>query len=465
MTDPWMSALDQAKMIRDRVISPLELTQLYLDRIDRLNPQLGSFFHVAAQSAIADAKAKTEKIAKIDDPSALPPFFGVPTAIKDLNAVVGMPHSFGLHIQKDNIATYDDGVVGRMKQAGFVILGKTATSEIGSLPYTEPPGFPPARNPWNLDYTPGGSSGGAAAAVAAGLCPVAHGSDGGGSLRGPAFCCGLVSIKPSRGRVSHAPVGDFQSGISAQGPLARNVPDAAALLDVMAGYITGDPYWLSDPAISFLAASQQKLSPLRIAFATEIPPMGAADPVCQQAVQDTAQRLEKMGHHLERACPDFSGLVQPFQTVWQGGVAAAGVPSEVLSAMNAWILGQSGSAGEYLQAVTQMQILSRQIVAFFDTYDALLLPTYIHPTIKIGEWADLAPQETLDRIIRWIAPCPPFNATGQPAIAFPTGFDSQGLPIGVQLIGKPADEGTIIALAAQLEAEIRFFEQKPALRK
>jgi amidase len=461
MIDPWMSALDQGKMIRDRAISPLELTQLYLDRIHRLNPQLGSFFYIAAESAIAAAKAKTEQITKIDDPSALPPFFGVPIAIKDLNAVVGMPHSFGLHIQKDNIATYDDGVVARIKQAGFIILGKTATSQIGSLPYTEPPGFPPARNPWNLDYTPGGSSGGAAAAVAAGLCPVAQGSDGGGSLRGPAFCCGLVSIKPSRGRVSHAPAGDFQSGISVQGPLARNVRDAAALLDVMAGYITGDPYWLSDPPVSFLEASEQKLSPLRIAFATEIPPVGAADAVCQQAVQDTAQRLENMGHHLEMACPDFSGLVQPFQRVWQGGVAAAGVPPEVLSPMNAWNLGQSGSAGDYLQAVMQMQIISRQIVAFFDTYDALLLPTYIHPTIKIGEWADLAPQEILERIVRWIAPCPPFNATGQPAIAFPTGFDDRGLPIGVQLIGKPADEATLIALAAQLEAEIRFFDHKP----
>ncbi len=458
----WISALDQAKMIRDRVISPVELTQQYLDRIDRLNPQLGSFFSVAAEGAIAAAKAQTEQIAKINDTSALPPFFGVPTAIKDLNAVAGMPHSFGLQIQKDNIATYDDGVAGRIKQAGFIILGKTATSEIGSLPYTEPPGFPPARNPWNLDYTPGGSSGGAAAAVAAGLCPVAQGSDGGGSLRGPAFCCGLVSIKPSRGRVSHAPAGDFQSGISVQGPLARNVADAAALLDVMSGYITGDPYWLSDPAISFLEASQEQLPPLRIAFATDIPSVGAADELCRQAVRDTAQRLEKLGHHLDMACPDFSGLIQPFQRVWQGGVAAAGVPPEVLSSMNAWILEQSGSAGEYLQAVMQMQLISRQIVAFFETYDVLLLPTYIHPTIKIGEWADLAPPETLDRIIRWIAPCPPFNATGQPAIALPTGFDQQGLPIGVQLIGKPADEATIIALAAQLEAEIRFFENKPA---
>ncbi|MEC4803241.1 MAG: amidase family protein [Jaaginema sp. PMC 1079.18] len=457
MFNPWTSALDQAQMIRDRVISPLELTEQYLDRIHRLNPQLGSFFHIATESAIAHATAQTEEIAKISDPAELPPFFGVPTAIKDLNAVANMPQTYGLHIQKDNIPPYDGGVVTRLKEAGFVILGKTATSELGSLPYTEPPGFPAARNPWNLDYTPGGSSGGAAAAVAAGLCAVAHGSDGGGSLRGPAFCCGLVSLKPSRGRVSHAPVGDFQSGISTQGFLTRTVKDTAALLDVISGYITGDPYWLSDPSVSFLAASQQELPPLRIALATEIPPVGAADPICQQAVQTAAQHLENLGHHLEVACPDVSGFADSFRTVWQAGIAAAGVPGMALSKMNAWILEQSGSAGEYLQAVTQMQILSRQIVAFFQVYDALLLPTYMHPTIKIGEWADLAPAETLERIINWIAPCPPFNATGQPAIALPTGFDPQGLPVGVQIVGKPAAEATLLALATQLETAMGGF--------
>jgi amidase len=457
----FSSALDQAQLIRDRVVSPLELTQLYLDRLERFNPQLGSFFHIAAESAIADATAKTQQLTAIHDTTALPPFFGVPTAIKDLNAVADMPFTLGLQSQKENIATYDDGVVSRLKQAGFILLGKTATSEIGSLPYSEPPGFPPARNPWNRDYTPGGSSGGAAAAVAAGLCAVAQGSDGGGSLRGPAFCCGIVAIKPSRGRVSHAPAGDFQNGIATNGPLGRTVADTAALLDVMSGYITGDPYWLSEPAIPFLQALQNPLPKLRIAFATQIAPVGTAEPACEQAVRETAQRLEAMGHCLEEACPDFSTLVEPFKIIWQGGVASAGVPPAALSPMNAWIVEQSGTAGAYLQAVTQMQCLARQIVGFFDTYDVLLLPVYMHPTIRIGEWADLAPAETLNRVIDWIAPCPPFNATGQPAIAFPVGFDDRGLPIGVQLIGKPADEATIIALAAQVEAEVRFFQQRP----
>ncbi|MGB3240579.1 MAG: amidase, partial [Geitlerinemataceae cyanobacterium] len=179
-------AVEQAKLIRTKAVSPLELVELYLERIDRLDKTLGSYFTVTADRAIADATAKTEQLTNTENPDDLPPFFGVPIPIKDLAAVKDVPWSLGVAALRQQVANFDTGVVSRIKQAGFVILGKTATSQLGALPYTEPPGFPPARNPWNLDYTPGGSSGGAAAAVAAGLCPVAQGSDGGGSVRGPA---------------------------------------------------------------------------------------------------------------------------------------------------------------------------------------------------------------------------------------------------------------------------------------
>jgi amidase len=212
-------ALEQAQFIRQKQISPLELVQVYLDRIERLNPQLGCYFTVMAEEAIAVATRQTEQLSQLSPLDELPPFFGVPISIKDLNPVAGVRCTYGSPVLMNQEATQDDGVVSRIRAAGFVILGKTATSEVGTLPYTEPEGFPPARNPWDLDYTPGGSSGGAAAAVAAGLCPIAQGSDGGGSIRGPAFCCGVVGLKPSRGRVSHAPVGDYQSGISTNGPL------------------------------------------------------------------------------------------------------------------------------------------------------------------------------------------------------------------------------------------------------
>ncbi len=303
-------ALELAKLIRGRDVSPLELVELYLNRIEQFNPQLGSYFTVTAEQAIADAQAKTEILTTT---SELPPFFGVPISIKDLNAVAGVRCTYGSPALLQNIPNYDDGVVTRIKQAGFIILGKTATSELGSFPYTEPTGFPPARNPWNLEYTPGGSSGGAAAAVAAGLCAIAQGSDGGGSIRGPAACCGLVGIKPSRGRVTHAPVGSPVAGLGTNGPLARTVADAAALLDVMSGYVTGDPYWLPDPQTSFLAATTEKVGNLRIAFSTSIPPLGPADANCQQGVMQTVELLAQLGHTIEEKSLDLSGLVEPFQ--------------------------------------------------------------------------------------------------------------------------------------------------------
>lgn len=464
----FASALEQARQIRSGEISPLDLVSLYIDRIQTLDSRLGSFVTVTAEQALEDARAKADLLATASqsDLSNLPPFFGVPIAIKDLTAVQGVRCAYGSPALLDNISAHDDGVVARIKQAGFTILGKTAVSELGSLPYTEPVGLPIARNPWNLDHTPGGSSGGAAAAVAAGLSPIAQGSDGGGSVRGPAFCCGLVGIKPSRGRVSFAPVGDHQSGISANGVLGRTVADAAALLDVMSGYIPGDPYWLPAPDPSFWQVAQQgaqnSVKPCRIAYTTEVPPIGKADSDCQQAVLETANRLESLGHQLEPNCPDFSGLVEPFVLIWRAGVGTAGLPPEALSPFNRWLVSQSDTSGDYLKAVWAMQMISRRIVAFFEQYDALLLPGYLHPAIRIGEWAALSPEETLQQIIQWIAPCPPANASGQPAIAIPTGLSSQGLPVGVQLMGRPADEATIIALSAQLEAAYPW-HQRPNL--
>lgn len=449
-------ALEQARLIRTKEISPLELTESYLERIERLDPQIGSYFTVMADAARTLATAQTEQLSRTSDVAELPPFVGVPIAIKDLTPVAGVRCTYGTVALQNHVPDYDEAVVARIKAAGFVILGKTATSQLGSLPYTEPPGFPPARNPWNLDYTAGGSSGGAAAAVAAGLSAVAQGSDAGGSIRGPAFCCGLVGIKPTRGRVSFAPVGDYQSGISCNGPIARTVRDAAALLDVMSGYITGDPYWLPAPEVPFVEAADQPLGHLRIAFTTKVEPLGEASPPCQQAVLETVKLLTELGHSVEAGCPDFAGLIEPFTVIWQSGVAMSGLPSEALEPMNRWLLSRTCAAGQYLQAVSQMQVIARRIVAFFDQFEVLILPTYLHSPIRIGEWAALGPEETLQRIIQWIGPCPPFNASGQPALAIPTGLDPNGLPIGIQLVGRPGAEATLIALAAQLEAAKPF---------
>jgi amidase len=444
-------AIEQAKLIRSKAVSPLELVELYLQRIDRLDSHLGSYYSVASDRAIAEAKAKTEQLAQITDLDELPPFFGVPLSIKDLAPVKDLPWSRGIYALRNDIADFDVGVVTRLKQAGFVILGKTATSELGSLPYTEPPGFSPTRNPWNLDYTPGGSSGGAAAAVAAGLCPVAQASDGGGSVRGPAACCGLVGLKPSRGRISCYPAGERLMGLATSGVLARTVADAAALLDVMSGYSPGDPYWLPDPDPSFLEAARQQPGSLRVGFATEFAGMRRVDVEWEAAVLQTVRRLEQAGHHVEPIALDFQEIVAPFIKVWMSSVMTCGAPPDILSPMNRWIANQTLPIGDFVQALNQLHVCARRIVAHFEAIDVLVLPTYTHAPIRIGEWADLSPEDTLAKIVDWIVPCPPFNATGQPAIAIPAGFDGQGLPLSVQLVGKPGDELTIVTLAAQLE--------------
>jgi len=459
----FSSALEQAGMIRRRELSPLELTEVYLERIARLDGRIGSFFTVLGDRARQDAQAKTEQLTQ-SQPEDLPPFFGVPISVKDLVPMAGVPCSYGVRVLRDRLADVDAGVVTRLKEAGFIILGKTATAELGSAPFTEPRGFPPARNPWNLDYTPGGSSGGAAASVAAGFCPVAQATDGAGSIRGPAYCCGMVGIKPSRGRVSHAPIGDKLSGLVTDGPLARTVADAAALLDVMAGYLPGDPYWLPKPEISFLDATQKPLGQLRVGYLTEVPPLGQADTVCTEAVMQMVQRLEALGHAPEPMQLDCTDLVEPLITIWQSGVDM-GVPWFVLGKLNRWLLRRARriTGGNYLRAVMQVQSLARRMVTQLEPYDVVVMPTYLHHTIRVGEWARLPAAQMFDRIAHWVAPAPAVNAMGVPAIALPTGFAPDGLPTGAQLVGRPADEITLIALAAQLEAAHPWQQHRPKL--
>jgi amidase len=449
----FLPALEQAQLIRHRQVSPVELVELYLERIERLNPTLGAYVTVMAEAARRDAQRKTEEL-MTTDPGDLPPLFGVTVSVKDLNPVAGAPCAYGIRAACDRIAPADDYIVGKLRQAGLIILGKTATSQVGSLPYTEPPGFPPARNPWHLDYTPGGSSGGAAAALAAGLCAIAQGSDGGGSLRGPAFCCGLVGLKAARGRISFAPLGERLQGLAVNGPLARTVADAAVLLEALSGYEIGDPYWLPDPEPGFLAGLGPPATPLRLGYATRLDPVGAVDPVCVQAILETARRAEALGHQVEPVdFPDMGALVEPFMLVWQAVLAESSIPWFVLEKLNRWLYWRARrvSNGAYLRAVGQLQQIARQIVQFSYPYDALILPVFMHPTIRVGEWRRLTSPQILEKVINWVAPCPPFNVSGQPALTIPTGFAPTGLPLGVQLVGRPAGEAQLLALAHQLE--------------
>lgn len=459
----FLPALEQARLIRNKDISPLELAEIYLERIERLNPSLGAYVTVMAEQALADARTKTEHL--VSNPEDLPPLFGVTVSVKDLNPVGGVPCAYGLKAACNLIAPKDDYIVSKLRQAGLIILGKTATSQLGSLPYTEPPGFPPARNPWNLDYTPGGSSGGGAAALAAGLCAISQGSDGGGSLRGPAFCCGLVGMKASRGRISFSPVGERLNGLAVNGPLGRTVADTAALLDALSGYEVGDPYWLPDPEPSFLAGLDTPPKPLRIGYATRLDPIGEVDPICRQAIYETVQQVEDLGHSVEEVVfPNLEDLIEPFVVLWQCVLTEVGVPWVVMEKMNRWLYWRAWriNSGAYLRSVAKLQQVARQIVRFCQPYDVLILPVYMHPTIKVGQWKGLRSPKVLDNVINWVAPCPPFNASGQPALAIPRGFAPSGVPIGVQLVGRPADEATLLALAAQLEQVSPWHHQRPA---
>jgi amidase len=446
------SALQQAELIRKKQISPIELLELYLARIDRLDSQVGAFFHVAKEQAKQTANAQTEQLA--NNPAQLPLLFGLPMGIKDLNPVAGMPCSYGVAALKEQPATIDDSMALLLRQAGCNILGKTAISELAALPFIETPGFAPTRNPWNLEYTAGGSSGGAAAAVAAGMLPFAHGDDGGGSLRGPAHCCGLVGIKPTRGRVSDAPVGDRITGLAARGPIARNVSDAAALLDAMAQRLPGDPYLF--PAVeSFLSAAQRSPGQLKIAVCKSFPPFTDIDATYSVAIDLTADVLSNLGHQISEIELDIQQAIDPFMTVWQTAIAAAGVPAPVLGEFNQWLISRSGSAADYLNALYSLQAISRQVVARWQEFDVLLAPVYLHSTIAIGAWVDLAPEEMFTKICDWTAPCPLFNATGQPVIVLPVALEPQtNLPIGIQLVGNLGAEAQLISLAAQLEQQL-----------
>jgi amidase len=453
------TTLEQAHLIRNKAVSPLELTQLYLDRIRRHDAQVGSFFHLAADRAIAEAKSQTEQLTTAD-PQTLPPFFGIPTGVKDLQSIAGMPVSYGVKILKTRMAEADDGIVTRLRQAGFNFLGKMATSQLGALPYTEPSGFPPTRNPQYPDYTAGGSSGGAGAAIAAGFCSIAIGSDAGGSIRIPAACCGLVGLKTSKGRISNAPGGEYFGGFLVQGLIGRSVADVAALLDAMAGPMPGDAHWLPPESDSFLAGLERSIEPLRIGLLTEIPPTGKADVETIAAVEKVAAQLESLGHLVEPANPqdfDGSGMIEPFRMIWQTQMDV-GIPGIFLDKMNRslWFKAQFTKASHYVAAQQALQILARKIIYASQTYDVLLTPTVMFEPPQIGAWEKLSTKTMFQNIVDWIAPCPLFNISGQPAISLPLGVRSNGLPIGVQLVGPLAGDALLLRLARQLEQVMAF---------
>ncbi len=394
------------------------------------------------------------------------PFRGVPIAVKDLSPTAGLRTTYSSRAYADHVPDFDTAVVRRLREAGFVIVGKTNTPEFGTVAFTESELNGATRNPWNVELTPGGSSGGAAAALAAGLIPIAHGSDGGGSIRIPASCCGVVGLKPARGRVSSAPFGSLE-GLSTSGPITRTVEDAALLLDVLAGYEPGDPWWAPPPAQPFAEAAKTPPGRLRIAVTATPPVETAVDPECVAALSATADLLTELGHDVQESTPPWiePNLIDSFVRVWQVGPALHPVEDlSLLTDLNRELVeaARTTSAADYGRTVQQLQAVSRRIVSFWDDVDIVVTPTLALPPVPIG-WQDEA--DGAFAKLRRNTAFTPFtavaNLTGQPAMSLPLHWSSGGVPIGVQLIGPPAGEATLLALAAQIEIARPWSGRRP----
>jgi amidase len=458
-----LTALGAAEAMRRGEVGPVELVEHYLDRIARLDGQIGAFVTITAEAARAQARRAEDELRRGDQVGNL---HGVPTAIKDLNLTAGVPTSMGSATLAGWTPAVDDFVVTRLRAAGTVSLGKTATPEFGLPCYTETDIGPPARTPWDPTRLAGGSSGGAAAAVAAGFLPIAQGSDGGGSIRIPASVCGLVGLKPSRGRVSRGPLDADGAGLSVLGPLARTVRDAAAFLDAVAGPMPGDPHWAPPLATgdTFLAACDRKPGRLRIGRYLDSPIPTEVDPEVRAAWEGASQLLESLGHEVvDISAPIPPDAIPAFETVWAVSAATAPVdPAQEhrLRPLTRYLRARARdvSAVQYAQALGALALYARGGIAESVQFDAVLTPTVAQLPRPIGYFTDGGdPAEDFERQKRFTPWTAIYNTTGQPAISLPfalsaTCADHGRLPIGIMLVGRPAGESALLALAAQMEA-------------
>ncbi|MDQ3616204.1 MAG: amidase [Actinomycetota bacterium] len=453
-----LTALEQASAIRAREVSPIELVDHYLARIERLSTEVGAFVTVTAETAREQARRAETDIGA----SGLPPLFAIPTAIKDLNLTAGVRTTFGSAAMETHVPDVSDEVVLRIEHARLISLGKTNTPEFGSPCYTEPDVATPARTPYDLDRMAGGSSGGAAAAVAAGLVPLAHGSDGGGSIRIPASCCGLFGLKPSRGRISGGPVYGDPVGLGTSGPLARTVRDAAAMLDVMAGPAIGDPFWAQPlpPGESYLDWCDREPGRMRIArFSRPVIAEASVHPQCLRAYEDASGLLEHLGHDMEEIdVPIPAEAVPVFETCWSVLTALSPAPAgteDRLQPLTRWLQerGRAVSGPQFGLALGELRRIAARALVALAPYDAVLTPTLAQPPLRIGEIRnDEDPARDFENQKRFTPYTSAWNLTGMPAASLPLHMTPEGLPVGVMLASRPAEDHRLLALCAQVEA-------------
>ena len=454
------SALELRQLIATREVSAREVAAACLTRIKAVDPLVQSFVTLVDEERVMTTAEKVEDHIKAG--IALP-LAGIPYALKDLTETAGVRTTFGSRLRSQYVPNEDAAVARRLCEAGGVLLGKTNTPEFGNRATTAFGLFPPTRNPWDLSKTAGGSSGGSAAAVAACLCPFAEGSDGGGSIRIPSSCCGVVGIKPSRGRVSNAPNSNPRGGLITHGPIARSVADAALMLDVMAGREPGDPFVAPQQTPSFLSFTEKDPHSLRIGVLVKSDKLIDREVVA--AVEQTAKVLSSLGHRVEEADVDLTGLGPLFRVMVEAESAANEVddPASFSDPYSTWCYerGSKLSAKEYIKATEMMFRRSREIIVQSSRWDCLLTPTVTLTPQPLDKFLAVTERVAEDDLA-YIPFTYPFNITGQPGVSLPLGWSSEGLPIGVQLVGQPYAESLLVALAAQLERTVPWRSRYPA---
>lgn len=463
-------ATELAGLVREGALSARDLVEASLSRIEALNPTCNAFIDVFGEEALAAADAVR--------PGDERPLAGVPVAIKNNRPIMGKRWTFASSLFGDFPAPMEWVGVARLREAGAIVVGQTNLPEFGILPTTEPRRFGPTRNPWDPERTPGGSSGGSAAAVAAGMVPIAHANDGGGSTRIPAACCGLVGLKVQRGRISASPTTAY-SFLGVDGVVSRTTRDTAVALDVLAGHALGDVAWATPPATPFAGQLQDGLGRLRIAVTT-LPPVAEAvlHPSAHRAVEEAAALLRDLGHEVVEADPPWAmpHLVEMFGALWApmistqtafGALIAQREPTEEdiepLS-LALYRAAKEVDALTYCNVEMQLQGAARAIVEWTAQYDAILCPALAEPPVPLGtmDACDAEnPMSAFERSARFTPFTAVSNLTGSPAISVPLFHDdAHGLPLAVQLIGQPEGEGGLLALSAQLEAARPWSERR-----
>jgi aspartyl-tRNA(Asn)/glutamyl-tRNA(Gln) amidotransferase subunit A len=462
----WLSATELAALIRRKKVSPVEVVDAVLDRIAALNPRLNAFVTLTDETARREAKAAERTVMKRG--ARLGPLHGVPFSVKDLVITKGVRTTFGTPLFRDNVPTEDAPIVERLRAAGGIMLGKTNTPAFGWIGATHNLVFGITRNPWNLERTPGGSSGGASAAAAAGLGPIHVGTDGGGSIRIPASCAGIFGHKPSYGRIPTYPVSGAWS-LSHVGPMTRTVADAALVLTVAAGPDERDQYSLPGPRIDYVKALRGSLRGLRVAYADDLGFADAVDPEVRAVCAKAAGAFRELGCRVETVKPGWPSPRDPWGEIFCGGIAARMAPfldrrAEIEPGLYRLIeTALKNPPTTYVQAWFDRLAWWQHPRALFEKYDLLVTPTIACAPFPVGLDNPTEIAGTPVEPYAWIPFTYPFNMTGQPASSVPCGFTKDGLPIGLQIVGRRFDDVTVLRASAAFERARPWAQHRPPL--